>query len=92
MEEITKIAQKDCLPGDIILMAKSANLLIARVDHVTKSGSLRYSFCSEQTDIDHYYDFRIDNFKFDKTAYIQKPYREEYDRYFLLIKREERRR
>lgn len=84
-----KIAQSDLLPGDVILMGKNSTLLIARVLGLTKSGSVRYEFSSSQTDQDHYYDFREDNQTWDKKAYIAKPWKPEYQRYFGLLYRKD---
>lgn len=82
-----KIKQSDLLPGDIILMAKSANLIVGKVEKVTASGSLRYSFDENQGN--DYYDFKVENINYNKTAYIAKPWKPEYDRYFWLLHREE---
>ena len=83
-----KIKQSDLQVGDIILIAKSANLLVVKVDKLTASGSLRYSYDSNRSGMD-YYDYKTENIEYNKTAYISKPWKPEYDRYFWLLKREE---
>ena len=82
-----KIAQEDLLPGDLILIAKSGKLLIGKVGHVTKAGSRRYMFDSIQSEIKHYHDFKVEDINFNKTAYIEKPWKPKYQSYFWLLER-----
>ena len=82
-----KIKQEDLQPGDIILIAKNANLIVGKVEHKTKSGSIRYSW-DPTSPSNEYYDFQDKPEKFTKTANITKAWKPEYNRYFWLLSRE----
>lgn len=81
-----KIKQSDLLPGDIVLMAKAANLIVVKVEKITASGSLRYIYDENREGMD-YYDFKVEDINFTKKAYIAKPWKPEYGRYFWLLER-----
>lgn len=83
-----KIKQEDLKPGDIVLISKNACFVVGRIIHITKSGSVRYAFDAERKGIIHYYDFKTKEIEYNKTAYIQKPWKPEYQRYFWLLHRE----
>lgn len=87
-----KISQSQLQPGDLILIAKQANLVIGKVSHITASGSVKYSFYDKYRDKENasnfYYDINTSD-NFNKTAYIPKPYQPEYERFFWLLKRED---
>lgn len=84
-----KIAQSDLLPGDVILMGKNSTLLIARVLGLTKSGSVKYEFSSEQAEGEYNYDFRVENQTWDKKAYISAPWKPTYQKFFWILSRED---
>ena len=87
-----KISQSQLKAGDIILIAKQANLVIGKVLSLTVSGSVKYSFFdkykSKEITNDFYYDID-ETHEHNKTAYIPKPYQPGFERFFWLLKRED---
>lgn len=96
-----KIKHTDIQEGDVFLAAQNGKLGVFKCERVTKSGSIKASFYDWHNDTDPnkptllYYESRLvtDVEKFNKTKYFSLGHynKGEYEGFYWLLEREERR-
>lgn len=85
--QINKLRQEDLNSGDIVLLNSGCHFRLAKIERITKSGSVRYSYNPGTSSSGDYYDFDLDVTKLTKTGYISAPWKPVYSRYVLLLER-----